>query len=83
MRSIKWLLLGISVMLFDLCMMHNPNANFGAVDNLFVYIGFLISLIGFFITEKKLPYTCGTIGSECAISSRNSHEYMCSGTEQL
>ena len=52
-RSIRWLLLGISFMLVGFCFMHDPHTNIGVADDYIIDIGFLISLVGFFIPEKK------------------------------
>ncbi len=53
MKSIKWMLLGISLMLFGLCMQHDPHSNIGTVEDLFIYGGLIVSIFGFFLRYKE------------------------------
>lgn len=52
-KSIKWMLLGISLMLFGLCMQHDPYSNIGEVEYVFIYVGFIVSIFGFFLRYKE------------------------------
>lgn len=53
MRSVRWLLLGISFMILGLCFMHDPHTNIGIVDDYIILFGFLLAVVGFFVGDKK------------------------------
>jgi hypothetical protein len=52
MRSIKWMLLGICIMLFGGFILADPSSNLGGIEFIIMLIGLFISVAGFMIKAE-------------------------------